>query len=90
MTMRRVLGSTRQDELLNYLRTFRTGHVAELSQILGASPSTIRRDLDELQERTGLAFPDAVLDSDVLKGSGDRRLRGLADIQHPRRGRSKR
>ncbi|MFN8193740.1 MAG: DeoR/GlpR family DNA-binding transcription regulator [Nocardioidaceae bacterium] len=51
MTMRRVLGSTRQDELLNYLRTFRTGHVAELSQILGASPSTIRRDLDELQER---------------------------------------
>jgi DeoR/GlpR family transcriptional regulator of sugar metabolism len=48
---RRALGQTRQDELLNYLRTFRTGHVAELSQVLGASPSTIRRDLDELQER---------------------------------------
>lgn len=48
---RRVLGQARQDELLNYLRTFRTGHVAELSQVLGASPSTIRRDLDELQER---------------------------------------
>jgi DeoR/GlpR family transcriptional regulator of sugar metabolism len=48
---RRVLGQTRQDELLSYLRTFRTGHVAELSQVLGASPSTIRRDLDELQER---------------------------------------
>lgn len=48
---RRVLGQTRQDELLKYLRTYRTGHVVELSEVLGASPSTIRRDLDELQER---------------------------------------
>ena len=48
---RRVLGQTRQNELLTYLRTNKTGHVAELSQVLGASESTIRRDLDELQER---------------------------------------
>jgi DeoR/GlpR family transcriptional regulator of sugar metabolism len=47
----RVLGQTRQQELLHYLRTFRTGHVAELSELLGASPSTIRRDLDHLQDR---------------------------------------
>jgi len=46
-----VLGQTRQNELLTYLRTNKTGHVAELSQVLGASESTIRRDLDELQER---------------------------------------
>jgi DeoR/GlpR family transcriptional regulator of sugar metabolism len=46
-----VLGQTRQNELLSYLRTNRTGHVAELSELLGASESTIRRDLDELQER---------------------------------------
>ncbi len=52
---KRVLGQTRQQELLHYLRTFRTGHVAELSEMLGASPSTIRRDLDELQDR-GLVF----------------------------------
>jgi DeoR/GlpR family transcriptional regulator of sugar metabolism len=48
---RRVLGPTRQNELLTYLRTHRTGHVSELSELLGASESTIRRDLDELQER---------------------------------------
>lgn len=48
---KRVLGPTRQQELLQYLRTFRTGHVAELSELLGASPSTIRRDLDQLQDR---------------------------------------
>jgi len=48
---KRVLGQTRQQELLQYLRTFRTGHVAELSEMLGASPSTIRRDLDELQDQ---------------------------------------
>ena len=48
---KRVLGQSRQLELLQYLRTFRTGHVAELSEMLGASPSTIRRDLDQLQDR---------------------------------------
>jgi DeoR/GlpR family transcriptional regulator of sugar metabolism len=32
---KRVLGQTRQQELLHYLRTFRTGHVAELSELLG-------------------------------------------------------
>ena len=47
----RVLGQTRQQELLQYLRTFRTGHVSELSKVLGASASTIRRDLDQLQEQ---------------------------------------
>jgi DeoR/GlpR family transcriptional regulator of sugar metabolism len=48
---KRVLGRTRQEELLQYLRMFRTGHVVELSELLGASPSTIRRDLDELQNQ---------------------------------------
>jgi DeoR/GlpR family transcriptional regulator of sugar metabolism len=48
---RRALGQTRQSELLTYLRTNRIGHVAELSEVLGASESTIRRDLDDLQER---------------------------------------
>lgn len=46
-----MLGQTRQNDLLTYLRTNKTGHVAELSQLLGASESTIRRDLDDLQER---------------------------------------
>ena len=41
----------RQQELLHYLQTFRSGHVAELSELLGASASTIRRDLDELQDQ---------------------------------------
>jgi DeoR/GlpR family transcriptional regulator of sugar metabolism len=45
------LGQTRQHELLQYLQTFRTGHVVELSELLGASASTIRRDLDQLQEQ---------------------------------------
>jgi DeoR/GlpR family transcriptional regulator of sugar metabolism len=48
---KRVLGQTRQQELLHYLRTYRTGHVAELSELVGASPSTVRRDLDRLQDR---------------------------------------
>jgi DeoR/GlpR family transcriptional regulator of sugar metabolism len=48
---KRVLGQTRQQELLHYLQTFRSGHVAELSELLGASASTIRRDLDSLQDQ---------------------------------------
>ena len=48
---KRVLGQTRQQELLQYLQTFRSGHVAELSELLGASESTIRRDLDQLQDQ---------------------------------------
>ena len=48
---RRTLGQNRQTELLSYLRAHRTGHVGELSELLGASESTIRRDLEELQLR---------------------------------------
>jgi DeoR/GlpR family transcriptional regulator of sugar metabolism len=48
---KRVLGQTRQRELLHYLRANRVGHVTELSELLGASPSTIRRDLDQLQDQ---------------------------------------
>jgi DeoR/GlpR family transcriptional regulator of sugar metabolism len=48
---KRVLGPTRQQELLQYLRAFGVGQVAELSTMLGASASTIRRDLDELQHQ---------------------------------------
>jgi DeoR/GlpR family transcriptional regulator of sugar metabolism len=45
------LSATRQQELLNYLRTYQTAQVSELSVLMGASASTIRRDLDELQRR---------------------------------------
>lgn len=47
----RVLGQTRQQELLQYLRRHRSGHIAELAEVLDASESTIRRDLDQLQEQ---------------------------------------
>jgi DeoR/GlpR family transcriptional regulator of sugar metabolism len=48
---KRTLSATRQQDLLNYLRTYQTGQVSELSELMGASASTIRRDLDELQRR---------------------------------------
>jgi DeoR/GlpR family transcriptional regulator of sugar metabolism len=46
-----VLGPNRQLELLHYLQRFQYGQVAELSELLGASPSTIRRDLEQLQDQ---------------------------------------
>ncbi len=46
-----LLGPQRQRELLNYIRAYGTGHVNELARVLGVSASTVRRDLNELQER---------------------------------------
>lgn len=46
-----LLGPKRQQELLNYVRSYGTGSVNELSRLLGVSTSTVRRDLNELQER---------------------------------------
>jgi DeoR/GlpR family transcriptional regulator of sugar metabolism len=45
------LGPKRQRELLNYIRAYGTGSVTEMAKILGVSASTVRRDLNELQER---------------------------------------
>ncbi|ONI66457.1 hypothetical protein CSIV_02285 [Microbacterium sp. CSI-V] len=46
-----MLGPKRQRELLNYIRAYGTGSVTEMAKILGVSASTVRRDLNELQER---------------------------------------
>lgn len=46
-----LLGAKRQRELLNYIRAYGAGSVAEMSKLLGVSTSTVRRDLNELQER---------------------------------------
>ncbi len=39
----------------------------------------------KIQSMTGLKFSREVLDSDVLKGKSDKKLRGLSDIIHPKR-----
>lgn len=36
---------------MSYIRTYGTGHVNELARVLGVSPSTVRRDLNDLHER---------------------------------------
>lgn len=46
-----LLGPKRQRELLNYIRSYGTGSVNEMARLLGVSASTVRRDLNELQER---------------------------------------
>lgn len=46
-----LLGPRRQQELLNFVRTYGTGSVTELARLLGVSASTVRRDLNDLQER---------------------------------------
>jgi DeoR/GlpR family transcriptional regulator of sugar metabolism len=46
-----LLGAKRQRELLNYIRAYGVGSVTEMSKLLGVSTSTVRRDLNELQER---------------------------------------
>jgi DeoR/GlpR family transcriptional regulator of sugar metabolism len=46
-----LLGPKRQRELLNHIRTYGTGSVNEMARMLGVSTSTVRRDLNELQER---------------------------------------
>ncbi|QKJ18269.1 DeoR/GlpR family DNA-binding transcription regulator [Microbacterium hominis] len=46
-----LLGPKRQRELLNYIRTYGAGSVNEMARLLGVSASTVRRDLNELQER---------------------------------------
>ena len=46
-----LLGPKRQRELLNHIRAYGTGSVNEMARLLGVSTSTVRRDLNELQER---------------------------------------
>jgi len=46
-----LLGPKRQQELLNYIRAYGIGSVNEMARLLGVSTSTVRRDLNELQER---------------------------------------
>ncbi|GLI26486.1 GntR family transcriptional regulator [Agromyces rhizosphaerae] len=46
-----LLGPKRQRELLNHIRTYGTGSVNEMARLLGVSTSTVRRDLNELQDR---------------------------------------
>lgn len=46
-----LLGPKRQRELLNYIRAYGAGSVAEMARLLGVSASTVRRDMNELQER---------------------------------------
>ena len=45
------LGPQRQRELLNFIRAYGTGSVTEMARLLGVSASTVRRDLNELQQR---------------------------------------
>lgn len=46
-----LLGPKRQRELLNYIRSYGAGSVNEMARLLGVSTSTVRRDLNDLQER---------------------------------------
>ncbi|WP_341935784.1 DeoR/GlpR family DNA-binding transcription regulator [Microbacterium sp. LWO14-1.2] len=46
-----LIGPKRQRELLNYIRTYGAGSVSEMAKMLGVSTSTVRRDLNELQDR---------------------------------------
>ncbi|BDZ54460.1 hypothetical protein GCM10025870_15330 [Agromyces marinus] len=46
-----LLGPKRQRELLNYIRASGAGSVNELARHLNVSASTVRRDLNELQDR---------------------------------------
>lgn len=46
-----LLGPQRQRELLNFIRAYGTGSVTEMARLLGVSTSTVRRDLNGLQER---------------------------------------
>ncbi|WP_308798851.1 DeoR/GlpR family DNA-binding transcription regulator [Agromyces silvae] len=46
-----LLGPKRQRELLNYIRASGSGSVNELARLLGVSTSTVRRDLNDLQDR---------------------------------------
>ncbi len=46
-----LLGPKRQRELLNYIRAYGTGSVTEMARLLGVSTSTVRRDLNDLQDR---------------------------------------
>lgn len=46
-----LIGPKRQRELLNYIRTYGAGSVNEMARMLGVSTSTVRRDLNELQDR---------------------------------------
>ena len=46
-----LLGPRRQRELLNHIRAYGTGSVNEMARLLGVSTSTVRRDLNELQDR---------------------------------------
>jgi DeoR/GlpR family transcriptional regulator of sugar metabolism len=46
-----LIGPKRQRELLNYIRTYGAGSVSEMAKLLGVSTSTVRRDLNELQDR---------------------------------------
>ncbi|KQZ85164.1 hypothetical protein ASD56_02005 [Microbacterium sp. Root166] len=46
-----LLGAKRQRELLNYIRAYGAGSVTEMSRLLGVSASTVRRDLNELQDK---------------------------------------
>lgn len=82
---KRVLGQTRQQELLQYLRTFRTGHVAELSEMLGASPSTIRRDLDQLQNRGLVARVHGGATITEIGGEAAPRVRATTHADEKRR-----
>jgi DeoR/GlpR family transcriptional regulator of sugar metabolism len=46
-----LLGPKRQQELLNHIRAYGVGSVNEMARLLGVSTSTVRRDLNELQDR---------------------------------------
>lgn len=46
-----LLGPQRQRELLNFIRAYGASSVNEMAKLLGVSTSTVRRDLNELQER---------------------------------------
>lgn len=46
-----MLAERRQEQLFSYIARHRSAQVSELSSILGVSMSTVRRDLQEMEER---------------------------------------
>jgi DeoR/GlpR family transcriptional regulator of sugar metabolism len=63
-----MLSLERQRRLLQLLRQHGSGNVAELATALGVSPSTVRRDLNEMDERgllTRVHGGASVLEADV-------------------------
>ena len=79
-----VLGAQRQRDLLTYIRASGLSHVNELTRESGVSPSTVRRDLADL-ERRGLIERVRGGAQAVSSGEALRPLREVANTEAKRR-----